>query len=406
MPRWVKALILFAIIVVGFVVYRRSKSSQGQPPQYQTAKIEQGTITATISVSGSVTTSNSRTVTTTASGVVKKVYVKEGQKVTVGTPILSIDLDLNGRQKYQSAYSSYQSAQNNLKSAQNKILDLESTLVNAKNIFDNQWSGKSPDDPTYKQKYNDYLSAQASYDNQQNVIKQVQSSLEASRLAFQLASATVYSPISGTVSAVSLTPGMILNPTSDSANSSNSENKIAIVKTAANPSISVSLTETDVSRVKVGHKAVIVLDAYPDKTFSGSVIAVDTTGTVASGVVSYPATILFDTGSDDILPNMSVSVNIITNSKTDILKVESSAVQSQSGQTVLRVIKNGQLDYLPVEVGLRSDSEVEIVSGATLGQEVVTNIINPTSSSSSGSGTSVFGSFSQQGGANRMMRLP
>jgi RND family efflux transporter MFP subunit len=405
LPLWFKTFLILVFVGSGWFIYQRKvKGSQAPAPSYQTGTAEKGTLIASLSVSGSVTATNSRTVTTTASGVVNKVYVKEGQKVTTGTPILQIDLDLNGRQKLQSAYASYQSAQNNLKSAQNKLLDLQSSLVNAKNIFDNQWAGKSPDDPTYIQRHNDYLSAQASLDNQQNVIKQAQASLESARLAYQLASSIVYAPISGTISAISLTPGMILNPTSDSANSSNSENKIAIVKTGSTPTISVSLTEIDVPKVSVGDKATITLDAFPDKTFTGKVIAVDTSGSVSSGVVSYPTTIQLDTNEEKILSNMSATVNIITDLRSDVLKIPSSALQNQSGEYFVRVIENGTLHNLPVQIGLQSDSETEIISGLSLGREIVISVLNAaTTTSGSRSGTSVFGSFGG-GGAIRMMR--
>ena len=274
-------LIGLILLVGGYFGYRYFFANTTAATTYQTATAEKGTLIINLSASGSVAATNARTVTTTASGVVKTVYVKEGQSVRTGTPIMLIELDLNGTQKLASAYSSYLSAQNSLKSAQDRLLSLQSDVVNSKNIFDNQYSNMSPNDPSYIQRHNTLLSAQAAYDNQDKAIKQAQSSLESARLSYQMASATVYAPISGTVSAISLAPGMILNPTSDTNNSSNVANKIAIVKTAATPAITVSLTETDVTKVKVGNKATVTLDALPDKTYTGKIIAVDTSGTVS-----------------------------------------------------------------------------------------------------------------------------
>jgi multidrug efflux pump subunit AcrA (membrane-fusion protein) len=193
------AVVLGVIIlcIIGFSVIKKNKASV---PQYTTAIAEKGTLVVSLSASGSVSSNNSRTVTTTASGVVKKIYVKKGQKVNTGTPLLQIDLDLNGLQKYQSAYASYQSAKNSLKTAQDKFYSLESDLVSAKNVYVNQWSMQSPDDPTYIQKHNTLLTAQEAYDNLQNQIKQSQTSLESSRLSYQAAGPIVYAPITGTVS--------------------------------------------------------------------------------------------------------------------------------------------------------------------------------------------------------------
>ena len=358
-----------------------------------------------LSASGQVAATNSRTVTTTASGVVKKVYVKEGQQVRTGTPILSIDLDLNGSQKLAAAYSSLQSSQNSLKSAQDKVLSLQGDLVGAKNIFDNQYSMLSTDDPSYIQKHNAYLVALAGYDNQQNAIRQAQSSLESARLSYQMASSIVYAPISGTVSAISLFPGMILNPTSDSANSTNASNKIAIVKTGATPAVTVNLTEIDVPKVKVGNKAMVSFDALPDKTFSGKVIAIDTAGSISSGVANYPVTIQLDSGTEDILSNMSATVSIITNFKGDVIYIPVSALKTNSGTNTVQIMENKTPKLVTVEVGLRSDTSVEIISGINEGDEVITATVNSagTSTSTTRTGNSVFGGGFGGGGGVRVI---
>jgi HlyD family secretion protein len=390
-PLSVKVGLILVVAVSGWFIWKNKSNSQDTTVTYQTARANVGDLIVAVSASGQVATSNSRTVTTTASGVVSKIFVSEGQTVKTGTPLMEIDLDLNGRQKLQAAYSSYQGAQNSLKTTQDRIYELDSQLVATKNVFNNQWANQSPDDPTYIQKHDALLSAQAAYDNLQNSIKQQKAALESSRLAYQMAGATVYAPITGTVSAISLAPGMILNPTSDSANSSNIENKIAIVKTGATPSVSVSLTEIDVVKVKVGDKVTVTLDAFPDKTYTGRVMAVDSAGTVSSGVASYPTTILLDIQDTSILPNMSASANIITNIKNSVTIVPIGALVTTQETTTVRVLKNGVVENRNVVVGLTSDTEVEIVEGINEGDEVVTAVVNPTTSTNGTRSTSVFG---------------
>ena len=393
--------VVLGIIILGIIGFSVIKKNKAATPQYTTAIAEKGTLVVSLSASGSVSSNNSRTVTTTASGVVKKVYVKEGQKVNTGTPLLQIDLDLNGLQKYQSAYASYLSSKNSLKTAQDKFYSLQSDLVSAKNIFDNQWSMQSPDDPTYIQKHNTLLTAQEAYDNLQNQIKQSQTSLESSRLSYQAAGSVVYAPITGTIGSISLTPGMILNPTSDAANSSNSENKIAIVKTGATPSINVSLTEIDVPKVKVGNKVTVTIDALPGKTFTGKVIAIDTTGTVSSGVVNYPVTIQLDSSIDGVLANMSVTANILTNFKDSVVMVPNAAISAATdGSVTVRVMKNGQVESVPVEVGISNDTVTEITSGLSEGDEVVTAVSTAATKTITNSTQSIFGGM---GGGTRFV---
>lgn len=388
----VKLLMLAVVIGGGWLIYTRVAAGSSAKTTYQTAVAEKGTLIVSLTTSGQVAATNSRTVTTTASGVVSKVYVKEGQKVLTGTPLMLIDLDLDGRQQLQSAYAQLQSAQNSLVAAQNKIYSLQSTLTGAKNVFDNQWSAQSPDDPTYIQKHNDYLSAQANYDALRATVAQSQSSLVSAQMAYRAAGATVYAPISGTVSAISLAPGMVLNPTSNSSNSSNVSNKIAIVKTSATPAISVLLTEIDVPKVKVGDKATITLDALPDKTYTGKIIAVDTSGTVSSGVVSYTTTIKLDADAPDILSNMSATANIITDVVDNVVMVPMAAVQTATdGTTTVRELKNGQLTSVPVEVGKSNSTQTVITSGVNEGDTVVTSVVSATTTKTSTSTSSVFG---------------
>jgi multidrug efflux pump subunit AcrA (membrane-fusion protein) len=205
-----------------------------------------------------------------------------------------------------------------------------------------------------------------------------------------MASSTVYAPISGTVSAISLFPGMILNPTSDSANSTNASNKIAIVKTGATPAITVNLTEIDVPKVKVGNKATVTFDALPDKTFSGKIIAIDTAGSISSGVANYPVTIQLDSGTEDILSNMSANVSIITDFKDGVVYVPVSAVKSENGVNKVSIMENGTPKSVDVTTGIQSTTFVEIISGINEGDEVVTATVLSGSSSTTKSTSSPF----------------
>lgn len=397
---FVKLLILVVIIGLGFWGYKSFFASKSVAVKYQTAAATKGTLIVTLTESGSVAATTSRTVTTTASGVVSKVYVKEGQKVSTGTPLMLIDLDLDGRQQLQSAYAQLQSAQNNLTSTQNKIYSLEGTLTNAANIFQNQGPGYGTNDPTYIQMHDNFLSAQANYDALQAQVAQAQSSLISAQMSYRAAGATVYAPISGIVSAISLGSGMILNPTSNSSNSSNVSNKIAIVKTNATPAISVLLTEIDVPKVKVGDKATITLDALPNQTFTGKIIAVDTSGTVSSGVVSYTTTIQLDSGVDAILPNMSATANIITDVEDNVVMVPVAAVQTATdGTTTVDEMKNGVLTPVPVTAGNSNTTQTVITAGVNEGDMVVTGVVNPTTTRTSTTSTSasIFGGTTRGG---------
>ena len=181
------------------------------------------------------------------------------------------------------------------------------------------------------------------------------------------------------------------NASSQSSNVSNT--KIANVKTAATPIISISLTEIDVPKVKIGDKATITLDAYPDKTYTGKVVSIDTVGSVSSGVSTYPTVIKLDTDTTTILPNMAASASIITATKNDALMVPSSSVQqNQDGSSYVQIMKNGKPTEVIVEIGLSSDAQTEIISGVSEGDTIVTATIQATTTTSTAT-TSPFSSF-------------
>lgn len=114
--RRVLVIVLVLIILSGFFGWRflgKKKAS----PQYQTATVERGTIVSSVSTSGQILTANIINVTSNASGLVKRIYVKDGDRVTAGQKILELALDSDSKQRSSSAYSSYLSAKNSLDSA-------------------------------------------------------------------------------------------------------------------------------------------------------------------------------------------------------------------------------------------------------------------------------------------------
>lgn len=392
-------LMIAAVIIAGsWYGYSRLKVNSQQSVQYQTAVAEKGTLVVSVTASGQVSTANSASITTQASGVVKKVLVKNGQIVKAGAPIAEIELDRSAQQKYAQALSSYQSAKNSLDSATATLWTLQSKMfaANQKLITDAVARDLAKGDPTYIQQDADWLASEANYKNQQNVIAQARTATNNTWLSLQQSSPTIYAPISGTVTGLSLQVGAVISSQNDSSSdTTSSSNKVASITTTASPTVSVNLTEIDAPKVKLGDKATITFDAFSDKTFTGEVVSIDTTGVVSSGVTTYPVVIKLDVDNTDILPNMSATANIITDTKTDALLVPSSAVQTANGQSSVQVLKNGQPNSLTVETGLASDTQVEITSGLNEGDQVITNTVagsnGTTSSSRSNSPFSSFG---------------
>ena len=93
-----------------------------------------------------------------------------------------------------------------------------------------------------------------------------------------------------------------------------------------------------------------------------------------------------------ISANFCPKINIITNTKDDVLLVSSSAVKSDdNGNNYVQILKNGKPVNQNVEIGLSSDSQTEITSGLKEGDVVITSTIAATTTKTSTQTQSVFG---------------
>ncbi|MCR4277231.1 MAG: efflux RND transporter periplasmic adaptor subunit [Candidatus Roizmanbacteria bacterium] len=407
-----KIILLTVILIVGYFSISKLFFDNKNQTSYQTEEVVKGNLIVTVTGSGSVASTNSSNITTSATGVVKNIYVKDGDVVKTGDKIAELDLDLEGQQKSSQAWASYQSAKNSLQTAKDNLYTVQSDLYTkwqshfdlaTNSLYEN--SDGTPNTPEresqtdYKVSEDNWLASEAKYKAQQKAIEQSQTSLNTAWYAYQQASPIIYAPISGTVSGLSLQIGTVINSQS-SSNTSATTNKIANIKTSALPTLSINLTEIDVPKIKIDDKATITFDAFSDKTFTGKVISIDMVGSVSSGVTNYPTVILLDTNSNTILPNMGVSANIITNTKDDVLLISSSAIKTNSdGANYVQIMKNGKPIDQIIKIGLASDSQTEIISGLSEGDTVITSTTQTTSTTTQQT-KSVFGSFGGGQGGN------
>lgn len=387
------ATLVVLLLVLGFWGYKNF-GNKTSAPGFQTAKVEKGSLVTSVSASGNILSGNSIDITTTATGVVTNVYVKNGEAVTQGQKIADIALDQASQSKLASAYSSYLSAKSSVDSAQAKINSLQSDefTANQKFINDAVARGLATDDPTYIEEDANWLQAEADYKNQQGVISQAQAALNSASLALSQISSTITAPAAGTVANLILTPGLPISAPSSTTTSSVQKFGTIVMAQEGGLEASVNLSEVDAPKVDPGQRVTLTLDAFPDKTFTGKVGSINTTGTVSSGVTTYPAIVALDTSATNIYPNMAVSAKIITDIKNSVLLVPTAAVITRGGQSQVRTLQNGKEVDVDVQTGDSNDTQTEITSGLKEGEEVITGTVSAGRSAGSGS-TSPFGGF-------------
>lgn len=137
--------------------------------------------------------------------------------------------------------------------------------------------------------------------------------------------------------------------------------------------IVVNIPEADISRVAIGNRAELTLDAYSSsELFAATVTSIDLSETIIGGVATYEAMLQFNELDPRIRSGMTANVDIFGREAVDVVAVPQRALITRNGQRVVRVIQNGDIVEIPVVAGLRgADGFVEIMSGIEEGQEIV-----------------------------------
>ncbi len=135
--------------------------------------------------------------------------------------------------------------------------------------------------------------------------------------------------------------------------------------------VNASLSEADISKVKIGQDADVTLDGLPGKILKATVADLPPAASTAQNLVAYVATIKLSQPDPSIRPGMSARITIYTLRKDGTLLVPSAAVQNVAGGHAVTVVEaDGKVVQTPVQVGASSDQNTEIVSGLSVGQTV------------------------------------
>lgn len=187
----------------------------------------------------------------------------------------------------------------------------------------------------------------------------------------QLNESYIRTPISGTVISLAEQQG-------DTVAGGLSAPTLVIVADLTRLEVDTYVDESDVSSVKLGQDADVVLDAFPKHTFHGKVTKIASGSTVQNGIVTYDVVISLNQEKNktyQILPDMTANVTIETGNLTNVLLVPAVAVQVGVNKSTVSVVenKNGQTKISPVTVttGGSDGTNIQILSGLTVGQTVV-----------------------------------
>jgi HlyD family secretion protein len=134
----------------------------------------------------------------------------------------------------------------------------------------------------------------------------------------------------------------------------------------------VPFEESDASRISAGQNVDVTFDAVPDLTRQGTVLAVAPTATASSGVVGYYVTVLLTETDPRLRNGQTARAAVHTDELRDVPVVPKSAVHREGGQTTVTVVGPGGVQHrVPFQAGVVGDQLTQVVSGLTVGDEVV-----------------------------------
>lgn len=365
----VAVVLLLAAVSAGIYFWQKKKQSANGQDQYLTATVKRGILTSSVSASGSTFVDQLSTVDPAIGGTVSNLSVKVGDEVEKGQLLFTIendDLALNVGQ----AQENYQAALNALEIARAGKEQAEADYDAAKSV-----GGGEAD---YA---NDQLGVlEGKVDLAQDAIDQAQVSLYNAMLALRneqnnAAKRNVTAPISGTINEVNIKNGDDLGRLLASGNTAGAP---VVIGDLSTQKAAVMVNEMDVSRVSIGQKATLNLDALDSIIVTGKVEKIYSLGSVSQGVVSYNVIVSFDKLDERIKPQMTVSASIITDVREDVLIVPSNAVKTEGNVSYVEVLANNGPEVKIVRTGISNDTETEILDGLGEGETVITQTINPT----------------------------
>lgn len=378
---------LFVILVLWGLL-----SSGGRDYEYVSEEASKGEVARVVSASGTLRALNTINVGAEVSGQITAVYVDFNSPVAAGQLLAEIDAT-RPRARVTQARAQVDLARASLAQAQASIIrsttDVEVQTREfarreelAEKGFVSTAGLDQAENALVAAKAN-LSSAQAQAQSARAQIAQSMAELESARL--DLSRTSIIAPTSGVVIDKLVEPGTTV------AANFQTPNLFTIAADTSRMQVEASVDEADIGQVREGQKVRFTVDSYPEAEFEALVQQIRQSASQNANAVSYLVILDVDNSDGRLLTGMTANVEIITGSKSDVLRVpvastrflpreedrgEQPQEQGESGEDKQAYVwVPGEDPYLPrrvpVKTGLQGEDFVEITDGLEEGQSVL-----------------------------------
>lgn len=341
-----KLIIIIILLAVGGFVARGIYKSKLAPKAVETAKVEIRQIEETLTASGEVEAVSSADLAFSAFGTITWVGVKEGDFVKQYQALARVDATtlVNA---LTTAEIAYQTAITNL----DKAIEAEGAVI-----------------ATYRDtQETDYIRSQKAQYKQ--AVDAARQSVESAQISVNtakknLGETAIISPILGTITQVNITQGEEATATTGTAI------QVADLSTFT---FAAEVDEAEISKVQLGQKAKIELNAYENTEFEAVVTKIGTIATTdSSGNKVFDIELAIQSNENLLKIGLEGDAQIVTAS-ANALSIPWEAVVLEDDNAYVFVVENGVAVKKEVKLGLQSSEYYEISDGLSANETVIIN---------------------------------
>ncbi len=364
----------------------------GDYKEVEVSQIQLIDITQTVAATGKIQPEIEVALSSEVSGEIIELPIKEGQTVEKGDLLVKINPDL-----IQAAVSQSQAGLQNVRAqlsqAQASEKNAQLNYERNKSLFEKGVISKSEWDKSVADYDMAQASSKAAYYNVQSASANVKQSVD------NLSRTTIYAPMSGTISKLSVELGERVVGTAQMAGT-----EIVRVANLQKMEVEVDVNENDIVKVALGDSTKVEVDAYLKREFRGVVTAIANSAEsslTADQVTNFKVkvSILPESYKDltegkpesysPFRPGMTATVDIITNKKKNVIGVPISSIVVKTDTidskkpaigTVSKNAEKFEAVYVKegeeakmriIQTGIQDDSNIEIISGLKEGETVI-----------------------------------
>ncbi len=343
MKRKISIIVLMAAALITGAVVSLSLMKRKPVYTFETVSVSKGTITNTVTATGTIEAITTVEVGTQVSGIIEHVYVDFNDNVKQGQVLAKLD--------ETSLRAQVEQSQATVDQAQAQLNFQEAAFIRLKALFEKNLIAQA-----------DYDQALFNFENSRASLSNARSALARARV--NLAYATIYSPIDGVVLNRAIEEGQTV------AASFNTPEMFTIVNDLTQMEVQTSVDEADIGRVKQGQRVEFTVDAYPDLKFEGSVSQVRLQPVTTNNVVTYVVILNAPNPEKKLMPGMTASATVFIEEKHNTLVVPGKSLRFTPDAAFL-----SELMAQDHSMENKSDSH-EIPSAAT--PEGMQNSVDPT----------------------------